>query len=390
MVDRDLANHDADLAAKVQVIPGLDVRLAYIDTSTREDNYHVLQGLKDPTLGGDANCCFFYERWGGTGTRGEMKVEGPEPQTSVAKRVANVFKEKTGAEWGALKEGDRALPGKFWVQHHGSPDLTAKWEYYVSDGVDGKRTGWYPYDPRASDEVEEIYSQHVANARESRTATRFISSGYFQYRVDLTKMTQTNTRTNKVRTIRRSAGEDAGSEDPPARRAMKAMKAMRRAPSADAGSEDPPARVAMKSMKAMRVVPSADPPARTAMKSMKRTAMRVAAMKVSTRSKAMKVSIMKVMKSMKKTSKVGTKSQVLKGKRLKTKGGMKASDLIKSKSGKVVSKKKSELGKKAYQKNLAKWAAAVSKARTELGLKGFVAIKKDSELYNRAKALMSS
>ena len=49
--------------------------------------------------------------------------------------------------------------------------------------------------------------------------------------------------------------------------------------------------------------------------------------------------------------------------------------LMKSKSGKIVSSKKSALGKKAY-KHISKWTAAVSKARKALGVKGFVAVSK--------------
>merc|ERR1719203_11420 len=129
-------------------------------------------------------------------------------QPNVAMAVAKVFQEKTGVEWGKLKPGDRALPGKYWLQQQATPDLSAKWEYYVSDGVDGKKPGWYPYDNSASDEVEELYSQHVANARESRTATRVVSSGYFTYKMDLDNMKQTNQRTKKVRSIRRAHGEE--------------------------------------------------------------------------------------------------------------------------------------------------------------------------------------
>merc|ERR1719207_155405 len=126
---------------------------------------------------------------------------------------------------GSLKVGERVESGKYWVQEASTPDFKAKWEYYVSDGVDGKKTGWYPYVVSASDEVEEIYSQHVADAHGSRTAKRVISSGYFSYTVDLTKMTQQNTRTKKVRTIRRSAGDAADERRAagrvPERKAMK-------------------------------------------------------------------------------------------------------------------------------------------------------------------------
>jgi len=60
---------------------------------------------------------------------------------------------------------------------------------------------------------------------------------------------------------------------------------------------------------------------------------------------------------------------------------------MKNKAGKVVSKKSSAAGKKAYSR-VKKWAEALSKARKALGLKGFVAIKKGSPLYTKTKALV--
>merc|ERR1719316_202257 len=107
--------------------------------------------------------------------------------------------------------------------------------------------------------------------------------------------------------------------------------------------------------------------------------------------KAMKaVKVMKAMKAMKKK----TISKIAKGKRAKasvwlggkekTVGGLKKSDLMKSKSGKLVSKKPHAAGKKAY-KHIKAWTEAVQKARKELGVKGFVAVKKGSALYKKAK-----
>ena len=52
-----------------------------------------------------------------------------------------------------------------------------------------------------------------------------------------------------------------------------------------------------------------------------------------------------------------------------------------NKHGKVVSKKQSA----AAMKKLGGWLGAVAKARKALGCKGFVAIKKGSALYNKAK-----
>lgn len=360
MVDRDLANHDAVLAAKVQVVSGLDVRLALIETEAGDDKYHVLQGLKDSTVEGDPNCYYCYQRWGGTGTRGQIKVDGPMLQPNVAASVARVFKEKTGADWGSLAPGDRALPGKYWLQQQATPDLSAKWEYYVSDGVDHKPTGWYPYDRAASEEVEEIYAQHVANACESRTACRVVSSGRWNYNVDLTKMTQKNTTTGKLRTIRRATGNEQGSMAVhPKMRGRK--RAMKRAPP----------------MKVMKLVSM-----KKKSRSMKAT--ETGGMKSDTKKS------LKVMKMMKKAkTRIGSKSQVLKGLKLKTKGGLRASDLMKNKSGKVVSKRRHAAGRKAYEKNLATWVNACTRARKELHLTGFVAIKRGTDVYNRAKAFLS-
>ena len=94
---------------------------------------------------------------------------------------------------------------------------------------------------------------------------------------------------------------------------------------------------------------------------------------------------MKAMKAMKKksVSKIAkgrlAKVMVFRGSKAKTVGGMTAKDLTKNKHGKVVSKKKSALSKKSP------WIAAVTKARKALGVKGFVAVKKGSALYNKAK-----
>merc|ERR1712072_1377495 len=99
---------------------------------------------------------------------------------------------------------------------------------------------------------------------------------------------------------------------------------------------------------------------------------------------------MKGMKAMKKKkgSKIAkgkrAKASVWLGGKTKTAGGLKKTDLMKSKSGKLVSKKSHAAGKKAY-KNIKGWTVAVQKARNELGVKGFVAVKKGSALYKKAK-----
>merc|ERR1712118_423312 len=109
--------------------------------------------------------------------------------------------------------------------------------------------------------------------------------------------------------------------------------------------------------------------------------------------KAMKaMAAMKAMRAMKKkaVSKIAkcklAKLVVFRGNKAKTPGGLTASSLTKNKNGKVVSKKASAHGKKAYA-NIKGWTVAVQKARKALGVKGFVAVKKGTALYKKAKEL---
>merc|ERR1719335_126541 len=105
--------------------------------------------------------------------------------------------------------------------------------------------------------------------------------------------------------------------------------------------------------------------------------------------KAMKAK--KAMKSMKKRamkksaasykSKRGALRAVFAGKIQRSKGGLKASALMKTKSGKVVSKKMHLRGKAN------KWIKAVTAACKALGVKGFSPVKKGSALYKKAKSL---
>merc|ERR1712094_114940 len=92
----------------------------------------------------------------------------------------------------------------------------------------------------------------------------------------------------------------------------------------------------------------------------------------------------------KKVSKVAKgkhmRASVFSGRKEKTYTGLKKSDLTKSKTGKIVSKKAQAAGKKAYA-NIKGWTTAVQKARKELGVKGFVAVKKGTALYKKAKEL---
>merc|ERR1712093_757533 len=98
--------------------------------------------------------------------------------------------------------------------------------------------------------------------------------------------------------------------------------------------------------------------------------------------KAMKaMAAMKAMRAMKKKpiSARLAKRHAFFGKLDKTATGLKKTDLVKNKSGRIVSKKKSLLGKKNV------WIVACNKARAALKIKGFSVIKKGTPLYKKAK-----
>merc|ERR1711884_724322 len=123
-----------------------------------------------------------------------------------------------------------------------------------------------------------------------------------------------------------------------------------------------------------------------------------AAMKAAMKAKAMKA--MKSMKAMKKVKKVSiiargkyAKAAVFNGKKAKTVGGLTKETLIKSKSGKIVSKAASARAKKRFaQSALKKWCDAVKAARKQLGISGFCAVggktAQGKALYAKAKAIL--
>merc|ERR1719288_411515 len=90
--------------------------------------------------------------------------------------------------------------------------------------------------------------------------------------------------------------------------------------------------------------------------------------------------VMKAMKAKKamKVSKIAkgklARAVVFAGGKEKTSSGMTKDQLVKSKTGKIVSKKASARAKKAYASSpLKKWMEAMKQARKQLNIKGFVA-----------------
>merc|ERR1719464_2307612 len=103
-------------------------------------------------------------------------------------------------------------------------------------------------------------------------------------------------------------------------------------------------------------------------------------------------------KAMKKTvSKIATgklaKVAVFKGRKAKTSGGLTKNTLVKSKTGKIVSKAKSARARASFASSpLKKWCDALKKARKELGVKGFCAVGGKSAqgkaLHAKVKAIL--
>eukprot|EP00429_Kryptoperidinium_foliaceum_P056167 CAMPEP_0176091650 /NCGR_PEP_ID=MMETSP0120_2-20121206/45908_1 /TAXON_ID=160619 /ORGANISM="Kryptoperidinium foliaceum, Strain CCMP 1326" /LENGTH=150 /DNA_ID=CAMNT_0017425549 /DNA_START=62 /DNA_END=514 /DNA_ORIENTATION=- len=88
------------------------------------------------------------------------------------------------------------------------------------------------------------------------------------------------------------------------------------------------------------------------------------------------------------------KAMVLRGSREKTSGGLKSGDLMKNKRGKVVSKRQSAQGRRAYSL-IEGWTDSVMEARRALHItSGFVAINgktlQGKALYVKAKALYTT
>ena len=118
-------------------------------------------------------------------------------------------------------------------------------------------------------------------------------------------------------------------------------------------------------------------------KSMRRSRRRVSRRRVSRRKVVRKA---KKAKKPKRVPLVGKKWQVWNGTRTKTVGGLTKKDLMKSKSGKIVSKKLASRGRNLMKKNgLGKWTQAVQQVRKEMGLTGFVAIKKGTAFYKAVR-----
>merc|ERR1719219_1961625 len=89
-----------------------------------------------------------------------------------------------------------------------------------------------------------------------------------------------------------------------------------------------------------------------------------------------------------KKSQTGSMRRVWNGTKVYTKSGLTKKDLVKTKSGKIMTKKQFKNGQRC--KNTG-WMKAVAKARKELGITGFVLMNKGAQgtaLYKKARSFM--
>jgi predicted DNA-binding WGR domain protein len=169
-------------------------KLVNVDVSSNMDKYFILQ-----TIQAGADSYLFVSRWGRTGTRGQAKVEGPLGPDEVEHLIAEKFKDKTGNEIDAVNDGSfKRVAGKYdVVQTAGVTRSTSRkdggciWQYWVDDGVDGKKDGWYDYTKEAAEVVEGIYADFQENP-EQGLGVRSVQSGNYCYQVDFNSMMQTN------------------------------------------------------------------------------------------------------------------------------------------------------------------------------------------------------
>jgi len=179
-------------------------KLAQVNVEENMDKFFTLQTL---TCG---DKFLYVARWGRTGTQGQAKVEGPLATAREANELLQAkFKEKTGNNPASVAAGTFAvIRGKYDIvkgDAAASRDIARRtvnertkgkdggllWQYYVDDGVDGKRVGWYDYFKDAAEIVEGVYSEWVRNPT-SGLDVRCVQSGHFCYRVDFNLMQQTN------------------------------------------------------------------------------------------------------------------------------------------------------------------------------------------------------
>lgn len=196
-----------------------DVMLVLFDKEKHHDKFIVLQLIEETKPLG----FLLYERWGRTGTSGmslETRFDSGKLDEAL-KSFTDKFKTKTGLDWEDREQDPVNGKYRFVKQDFESKaemlaSDSARWQYWVDDGVDGKSTGWYDYDEFGTSLAEQLYLEFQNNPW---LTERIVASGMWSYLVNLATMTQTNIihANHTCRNIRRVApGEVPNNEHPTA------------------------------------------------------------------------------------------------------------------------------------------------------------------------------
>jgi predicted DNA-binding WGR domain protein len=188
----------------------LELYLKQYEPSKNTDKFYNVQVVKQ---GAEYH---FISHWGRTGAKGQSQTDGPFVGAAGMQQCVDLMEERFKAKTSfafADRSKAAAAPkaGKYaWVKKNYKQATQAKgkggvvmWQYYIGDGVDGKANAWYDYDPDNSEHVETAGVERVANPWMAIRTFISESSG-FEYQVDFDAMTQKNTRTGKVRQVRRT------------------------------------------------------------------------------------------------------------------------------------------------------------------------------------------
>lgn len=111
---------------------------------------------------------FFFHRSGQSGSVGRSLKCQHNAEDSAIAAFSAAFRLKTGWDWSKSREY-KPVAGRFeWLSGNDggcakTRRTSPKWQYYVDDGVDAKRTGWYDFSEEGSQGVEEVYQEHKNN-----------------------------------------------------------------------------------------------------------------------------------------------------------------------------------------------------------------------------------
>ena len=140
-----------------------DVMLVLVDPQKHMDKFFVLQLIQTVQ-----KSFVLYTRWGRTGTSGQgLEQDFKKDYDAAVRCFQDKFKEKTGLDWTNRSHPTIGNKYRFIQQNFSEKQggyTSAKWQYWVDDGVDGKPTGWHDYDPAGSVRVEQLFQENSMNS----------------------------------------------------------------------------------------------------------------------------------------------------------------------------------------------------------------------------------